>query len=651
MSTTFILPLGLTCCLGLLSLHPDIYGQVSLRRSFWGVGAFLLVWQGWLLYRSMATGRAQAVRVRVVRAHYVQALVQLGIYLYWGWYWRPVYDQVELILAQVLFAYVFDMLLCWSRRDEWSLGFGPLPIVLSTNLFLWFKADWFAWQFAMIAVGQMGKECFRWRKDGRSAHIFNPSGFSLTVFSLALLATDSTQLTWGEEIARTLFEPKFIYVWIFLLGLVVQSLFSVTLTTLSAVVVLYLLNTAYFHLTGVYYFLNANIPVAVFLGLHLLVTDPSTSPRTGAGRVLFGGLYGAGVFALYGVLEWLQVPTFYDKLLCVPCLNLLVQSFDRWGAHWAQSLRHFVDLDGPVLRRNRVHMGIWVVFFASLYSTHFVGKEHAGQEISFWRQACTSGLRHGCRDLMALLANQCDQGRDAACDELTLIAEQRTADWRQACSAGSRHGCQMLTTLLAVSCGQGRGAACNQLGLILDAGNIVQSDPELAAGYFLQACENGFDDGCTSMVIADLFRPGSQLTDAARAMAYKKVEALCTRKNELACYLIGHAYVSGQGLQQDIARGLEYFQWACDLGSADGCKELARIFVAGEHVPADRARAVVAFLQACEIGDAPSCAMAGFFYYNGNGVPRDQQRGMAMIQRACDLGFDEACARIARLNP
>jgi Na+-translocating ferredoxin:NAD+ oxidoreductase RnfD subunit len=41
---------------------------------------------------------------------------------------------------------------------------------------------------------------------------------------------------------------------------------------------------------------------AVFLGLHLLVTDPSTSPRTPPGKLLFGVLYGLGVFVLYSLL-------------------------------------------------------------------------------------------------------------------------------------------------------------------------------------------------------------------------------------------------------------------------------------------------------------------------------------------------------------
>jgi hypothetical protein len=39
-----------------------------------------------------------------------------SIYLYWGWYWREVYHYAPLIVAQIVFVYVLDMLVCWSRR-------------------------------------------------------------------------------------------------------------------------------------------------------------------------------------------------------------------------------------------------------------------------------------------------------------------------------------------------------------------------------------------------------------------------------------------------------------------------------------------------------------------------------------------------------
>ena len=172
----FGLPLGAVFCLGLLSFDADIYGHARLRWTLWGAGLSLLVWLGWLC----AAGRKPTVGLRVAKAHYVQALIQLCIFVYWGWYWSPVYDMAPLIAAQLAFAYAFDALLCWSRRQEWHLGFRPFPIVLSMNLFIWFKFDWFALQLLLVATSLVGKEFFTWRRNGRSTHIFNPSGFALT---------------------------------------------------------------------------------------------------------------------------------------------------------------------------------------------------------------------------------------------------------------------------------------------------------------------------------------------------------------------------------------------------------------------------------------------------------------------------------------
>ncbi len=109
----------------------------------------------------------------------------------------------------------------------------------------------------------------------------------------------------------------------------------------------------------------------MFLGLHLLVTDPSTSPRTPLGKTVFGVLYGLGVFGLYALLEALGAPTFYDKLLCVPLLNLSVQRIDRvvhavgdspvvsrWRSDWTpmnrSGCRRALQPEHPVLA---IHMG------------------------------------------------------------------------------------------------------------------------------------------------------------------------------------------------------------------------------------------------------------------------------------------------------
>ena len=456
----FWVPLALTLGLVLLSFVPRVHDNPVLTRSFWGATLVLLVWQVALFRRLKRASDGRALRTELRPQHYLQALVQLAVFAYWGWYWRPVYDMAWLLVAQLAFAYAFDMLLAWSRRDSYVLGFGPFPIIFSTNLFLWFRDDWFYLQFLMIAVGFIGKEFVRWHREGKRTHIFNPSAFSLGLFSLVLIATDTTDLTQGQEIATTLSLAPNIYLFLFLVGLVVMHFFSITLVAGSAAAVLFALSALYAASMGVPYFLDSEIPTAVFLGLHLLVTDPSTSPRTPLGKTVFGVLYGVGVFGLYALLGAAGAPTFYDKLLCVPLLNLSVQRIDRvvrsiqdspvvsrWGRDWAPA------------RANLAHMAVWIVFFSTMTAMGSTDGRHRGDTLPFWEQACEDGLRN-------------------ACDRLLQIESSY--------------------------CGDNSGWACNELGGHYTEGKIVASDAELALGYFSRACELRFQAGCVN-----LLNPGS----------------------------------------------------------------------------------------------------------------------------------------------
>src|SRR5690242_12656811 len=309
------LPLFAIALLASVCALPWVRSNLRLAGSIGtAAGALAVFWL--LLRRAIArSGRVLSIEAAPRPVHYVQFVMHSSIYVYWGWYWREVYHYIPLILAQIAYVYALDMLVCWSRRGRWILGFGPVPIVLSTNLFLWFKDDWFFLQFLLVSTGVLCKEFLTWKRDGRRTHIFNPSAIGLALFSLGLIVTHSTHISWAEEVSVTLNRPPNIYIEIFLLGLVVQALFSVTLVTLSAAAVLFLLNVSYTKSTGVYYFVDSNIPAAVFLGLHLLVTDPATSPRKASGKIIFGALYGGCVFGLYSVLAWIGAPTFYDKLL------------------------------------------------------------------------------------------------------------------------------------------------------------------------------------------------------------------------------------------------------------------------------------------------------------------------------------------------
>ena len=456
----FKIPFALIIALAALAMTPRVQANEILFYSFAGAVLFLLTWFVYLFMQCQRSGEERSFELILRQQHYIQAMVQISVYSYWGYFWRPVYDHAWLIVGQILFAYTFDMLLAWSRRQKYTLGFGPFPIILSINLFLWFRDDWFYMQFLMIALGFMGKEYVRWQREGRNVHIFNPSAFALGLFSLVLILTNTTHLTWGQEIASTLTLAPNIYTFLFLIGLIVMYFFSITLVAGMAAISLFALSALYNATAGVPYFLDSEIPAAVFLGLHLLVTDPSTSPRTPLGKTLFGILYGFSVFALYTLLGALGAPTFYDKLLAVPILNLSVIAIDNavrsiksrellnvWNDNWFGG------------KANLAHMSVWVFVFLLMSGLGKTDSKHTGDSLPFWQEACFSELPNACERLVQL--------------ESTYCADNSA--W-----------------------------ACNELGLQFREGIIVARDNAMARDYFAQSCELKFKAGCLNLLNDDL---------------------------------------------------------------------------------------------------------------------------------------------------
>src|SRR5262245_60263547 len=128
------LPLGFTLALIAFLFLDSVRPNTALRWTFASAAAALLAWNAALLASAVRRGRTLSVDIVLRKQHYLQACIQGSLLVYWGWYWRQVYDSAHLIAAQLLFAYAFDMLLSWSRRDVYALGFGPFPVVFSTNL-------------------------------------------------------------------------------------------------------------------------------------------------------------------------------------------------------------------------------------------------------------------------------------------------------------------------------------------------------------------------------------------------------------------------------------------------------------------------------------------------------------------------------------
>jgi hypothetical protein len=358
----------------------------------------------------------------------------------------------------------------------------------------------------MVAVGLAAKEFLRWERDGRNTHIFNPSSFPLAVAAAALLLFDATDITWGFLVAETEFYPPYIYLAIFLAALPGQYLFGVAPMTMAAVTTTFGFSAIYYAMTGSFYFVDSHVPIAVFLGMHLLFTDPATSPRTLAGRILYGVLYGLTTVFLYDLLLTFNTPGFYDKLLQVPLLNLSVKLLDRvaawpklkavdpsvWSRTWAPRRRHLV------------YTGAWALAFFSMSASGYLGDKHPGQWTPFWTKACAAGKRDACLNLYFLHDRMCEDGSAWACNEAGIMLIGRyenrnlaAAAFGRACELRYAAGCDNAETLRIGGTLRPVAPTAEDYTYLLRGSKGPL--PELtAAQLYERACELGWPNACNT---------------------------------------------------------------------------------------------------------------------------------------------------------
>ncbi len=129
-------------------------------------------------------------------------------------------------------------------------------------------------------------------------------------------------------------------------------------------------------------------------------------------------------------------------------------------------------------------------------------------------------------------------------------------------------------------------------------------------------------------------------------------EAACTGGDAQACSETGLAWMDGQGVPRDMARGVVFYEKACTLKNADACFLLGVVRDLGDGVPIDEARARQYYRQACDLHNPPACMAIEEMDRN---IPRFPFRGekWRSLEEACHRGgargcldfYKEACAQ------
>lgn len=362
----------------------------------------------YFLWRNFARPDKCHIELNVRRTHFVQAVAQSSIYFFVGQYYSGVAQWAPFIVYQLIGAFVFDFLLSVFRHNRYKLGFSIFPIVLSINLFMWFKPEYFAGQMAMVFGAILAKAYVVRTVEGRSLqHIFNPSALPMAVTALVvvILFRGEHLLNTNNVVTSYLVPPHF-QLFVFSVGLLSHLASGISFISLGAVATLFVFDRVFTALTGLPP-MGDIIQPSVFVGITLLVTDPVTSPKTRVGQLLYGCAYGIGIVTCYILLNHFGLPRYYDKILPVPILNYLAPYFDRasvplWG-----------PMKSPLWARPWAPAALYAVIFLTLVPTI---------ERSFLRRAWF--IEH---DRAAAARNAVPDPRRQLDPELRSLVQQRIA--------------------------------------------------------------------------------------------------------------------------------------------------------------------------------------------------------------------------------
>lgn len=189
-------------------------------------------------------------------------------------------------------------------------------------------------------------------------------------------------------------------------------------------------------------------------------------------------------------------------------------------------------------------------------------------------------------------------------------------------------------------CDLGDGDGCQRLARTEFGGLGTPKDEPKAVELFKKGCGLSSLPACRGAAGLLIDRSPS---DAQGALPF--AEKLCAAKYPDGCYLVG---MSLYELKQDYARALTHLDAECQNQKSDfrgpSCNTAGAITGEGYGMPKDPKRGLGYFTKACDLDSANGCRNAALYYQKGTGAPRDAKKATDLFAKACKLGKKEACS-------
>lgn len=162
----------------------------------------------------------------------------------------------------------------------------------------------------------------------------------------------------------------------------------------------------------------------------------------------------------------------------------------------------------------------------------------------------------------------------------------------------------------------------------------IAKDPDKARVWFERAAAGG--DADAAWTLALLLGNQQNLTEAQAKQALALMDQAVKAGHLPALVEYGSRLVTGNGLKQDIPRGLELLQQAVDKGATQALMALGGLYESGSGVKKDGKKALDFYNQAIAKNEFSAYNKIGYFYENGLGVPKDEKKALEAYQAGAD---------------
>ena len=90
-----------------------------------------------------------------------------------------------------------------------------------------------------------------------------------------------------------------------------------------------------------------------------------------------------------------------------------------------------------------------------------------------------------------------------------------------------------------------------------------------------------------------------------------KFQKACEANEGDACFLLGHMYYMGSGMDPSDENAIKFFKMACGMNNGPGCTHLANMYDKGYGVDMNPAKAKELYTKGCSLGDHEGCDAIG----------------------------------------